>query len=197
MIARLKGEIAEKTPSSMILFTAGVGFDILISGRTFERLPDTGKTVELDIYTHVREDEIRLVGFFNREEKEMFLKLLSVSGISIKIALSALTIYNYPELKRIITARDADMVRRVPGIGKKLAERMIVELKDRFDEEDIMAGAFRGSLLNDDKILEVRQALKSLGYNSGEINKALSRLEPANIRDMKVEEILKSALKEV
>ena len=130
MIAKIKGNITEKTPSSIIISTGGIGFDVLISGRTFEKLPSTGEMVELDIYTHVREDELRLVGFFNKEEKEIFLKLISVSGISIKIALSALTIYNYAELKRIIAIRDADMVRRIPGIGKKLAERMILELKD-------------------------------------------------------------------
>ena len=142
----------------------------LISGRTFEKLPHEGEVVELDIYTHVREDEFRLVGFSNKEEKEIFLKLLSVSGISIKIALSTLTIYNISELKKIIATRDADMVKRVPGIGKKLAERLILELKDKFEEEDMIEGALSGEIFKDDKIFEVRQALKTLGYNGREIN---------------------------
>ena len=74
MISRIKGSITEKTPSSVIVSTGGIGFDVLISGRTFEKLPDTGETAEMDIYTHVREDELRLVGFFNKEEKEIFEK---------------------------------------------------------------------------------------------------------------------------
>lgn len=197
MIAKIKGNIIEKTPSSIIVSTGSVGFDVLISGRTFEKLPGIGETVELDVYTHVREDELRLVGFFSREEKEIFLKLLAVSGISIKIALSALTIYNYSELKRIITVRDADMVRRIPGIGKKLAERMILELKDKFDEEDIMESALTENLLKDDRIFEVRQALKTLGYNAREINRALSKMKIEEIKNRKVEDILKIALKEV
>ena len=197
MIAKIKGNIIERTPSSIIISTGGIGFEVLISGRTFEKLPGKGEIVELDIYTHVREDELRLVGFSNKEEKEIFLKLLSVSGISIKIALSTLTIYNFSELKRIIAARDTDMVKRVPGIGKKLAERLILELKDKFDEEDIIGSTLSGDLLKDDKIFEVRQALKTLGYNGREISKALSKMKPEDIGDRKVEDILKTALKEV
>ena len=197
MIAKLKGNILEKTPSSVIVATAGIGFEVLISGRTFEKLPGKGELVELDIYTHVREDEIRLVGFFNSEDKEIFLKLLAVSGISIKIALSTLTIYDYQELKKIIASRDADMVKRVPGIGKKLAERLILELKDKFDEEELIAGEAAGHTLKGDKIFEVRQALKTLGYNSREISKALAKLRPEDIEDSKIEDILRKALKEV
>jgi len=197
MIAKIKGEILEKSPSSIIVTTGGIGFEVLISGRTYEKLPAVGETAELDIYTHVREDEIRLAGFSNKEEKDIFLKLLSVSGISIKIALSTLTIYDYPELRRMIVARDTEMVKRVPGIGKKLAERLIVELKDKFDEETGMDGTVLGKLPGSDKINEVRQALRTLGYSGREINKALSGLKPEDIKDSKVEDILKKALKEV
>jgi Holliday junction DNA helicase RuvA len=197
MIAKLKGNILEKIPSSVVVETGGVGFEVLISGRTFEKLPGKGEVVELDIYTHVREDEIRLVGFFNSDDKEIFLKLLSVSGISIKIALSTLTIYGYQELKQIIASRDADMVKRVPGIGKKLAERLILELKDKFDEEEMIAVETAGQALKGDKLFEVRQALKTLGYNSREINKALAKLKPEDVEDSKIEDILKKALREV
>ena len=197
MIAKIKGNIIEKTPSAEIVETVGIGFEILISGRTFEKIPEIGLTVELDVYTHVREDDIRLVGFFNKDEKEIFLKMLSVSGISIKIALSALTIYDFVELKRMITSKDVDLIKRIPGIGKKLAERIILELKDKFDEEDIMEGVLLGGTIKDEKIFEVRQALKTLGYNTREINKTLSKLKPEDIEDKKVEEILRTALKEV
>lgn len=197
MIAKIKGNILEKTPSAIIVETGGIGFEVLISGRTFEKIPETGALVELDIYTHVREDDLKLVGFFSKDEKEIFLKLLSVSGISIKIALSAITIYTFTELKRLITIKDVDLIKRIPGIGKKLAERVILELKDKFDEEDMMEGVIAGGGIKDEKLFEVRQALKTLGYNGREIDKALIKIKPEDIEDKKVEEILKTALKEV
>ena len=197
MIAIIKGKVLSKTPSSIIIETGGIGFEVLVSGRTFEKIPGQGQEVELNIHTHVREDDLRLVGFFSTGEKEIFLKLLAVSGISIKIALSALTIYEEIELKRMIMSRDSDLVRRIPGIGKKLAERIILELQDKFKEEEMLEGSLSRGVLEDDKVFEVRQALKTLGYNSKEINRALSKMKPEDIEGKKVEEILKIALKEV
>ena len=197
MIAIIKGKVFSKTPSSIIVETGGIGFEVLISGRTFEKIPGVGQDVELNIHTHVREDDLRLIGFFSIKEKELFLKLLSVSGISIKIALSALTIYGTVELKRMIMSKDSDLVRRIPGIGKKLAERIIMELQDKFKEEEMLEGPLYQGILEDDNIFEVKQALKTLGYNSKEINKAISRVKLEDIKDKKVEEILKRALREV
>jgi len=197
MIAIIKGKVLSKAPSSIIIETGGIGFEVLVSGRTFEKIPDKGREVELNIYTHVREDDLRLVGFFSTGEKEIFLKLLAVSGISIKIALSALTIYEQSELKRMIMSKDSDLVRRIPGIGKKLAERIILELQDKFKEEEMLEGPLSRGISEDDKVFEVKQALKTLGYNSKEINRALSKMKSDDIEGKKVEEILKIALKEV
>ncbi len=166
-------------------------------GGLLRRSQDKGQDVELNIHTHVREDDLRLIGFFSTEEKEIFLKLLAVSGISIKIALSALTIYEQSELKRMIMSKDSDLVKRIPGIGKKLAERIILELQDKFKDEEMLEGPLSGGVLGDDKVFEVRQALKTLGYNSKEINRALLKIKPDDIEGKKVEEILKIALKEV
>ena len=197
MIAIIKGKVLSKTPSSIIVETGGIGFEVLVSGRTFEKIPGKGQDVELNIHTHVREDDLRLIGFFSTGEKEIFLKLLAVSGISIKIALSALTIYEQSELKRIIMSKDSDLVKRIPGIGKKLAERIILELQDKFKDEEMLEGPLSGGVLKDDKVFEVRQALKTLGYNSKEINRAFLKIKPDDIEGKKVEEILKIALKEV
>jgi Holliday junction DNA helicase RuvA len=197
MIAIIKGKVLSRAPSSVIIETGGIGFEVLVSGRTFEKIPGKGQEVELNIHTHVREDDLRLVGFFSIEEKEIFLKLLSVSGISIKIALSALTIYEQVELKRMIMSKDSDLVRRIPGIGKKLAERIILELQDKFKDEEILEGPLSRGALEDDKVFEVKQALKTLGYNSKEINRALLKMKKDDIEGKKVEEILKIALKEV
>lgn len=197
MIAIIKGKVLSKSPSSIIIETGGIGFEVLVSGRTFEKIPGEGQEVQLNIHTHVREDDLRLVGFFSTGEKELFLKLLAVSGISIKIALSALTIYEQAELKRMIMSKDADLVRKIPGIGKKLAERIILELQDKFKEEEMLEGPLSRGALEDDRVFEVRQALKTLGYNSKEINRALLKMKPEDIEGKKVEEILKIALKEV
>lgn len=197
MIAIIKGKILSKAPSSIIIETGGIGFEVLVSGRTFEKIPGEGQEVQLNIHTHVREDDLRLVGFFSTGEKEIFLKLLSVSGISIKIALSALTIYEQVELKRMIMSKDSDLVRRIPGIGKKLAERIILELQDKFKDEEMLEGPLSRVALEDDRVFEVRQALKTLGYNSKEITRALLKIKPEDIEGKKVEEILKIALKEV
>lgn len=196
MIAKIFGKIIKKSPSSIIVQAGGIGFEVLISSRTFEKIPEKGSEVELDIYTHVREDELKLVGFLDTDDKDFFLKLLGVSGISIKIALSSLSIYSGQELKRIIANREVDLLRRIPGIGLKLAERMILELKDKLEEYKVGGAALAG-LEENEKINEVRQALKTLGYDSREISKAISKLSIDVIEKEKIEHILKIALKKI
>jgi len=196
MIARLTGKLIEKLPTRVIIDISGVGFEVLISSRTYEKLPAIGNVTSLNIYTHIREDEIRLIGFNSEEEKDLFLKLISVSGISVKIALSSFSIYSVDELTRVILNKDVDFIRRIPGVGKKLAERMIVELKDKLEESEFdnlkTAGIFEN-----EKISEVRQALKALGYNVREIDKVIEKINVEDLKNMRTEEILKLALKEV
>jgi holliday junction DNA helicase RuvA len=196
MIAKLTGNILEKQPGAIILQTGGVGFEVLISSRTMEKLPQVGEIVTLDIHTHVREEEIRLIGFLNANEKELFLKLFNVSGISVKIALSSLSIYSVEELKRIIAIKDVDLIKRIPGVGKKLAERMILELKDSLEESELEA-AYIGTFGENKIISEVKQALKTLGYSMPEINNALNKLNKNILLEKRTEEILKIILKEM
>jgi Holliday junction DNA helicase RuvA len=196
MIARICGKLIEKLPTKVIIDIIGVGFEVLISSRTYEKLPAIGNVTTLNIYTHLREDEIRLIGFDSEEEKDLFLKLISVSGISVKIALSSFSIYSVDELKRIILSKDVDLIRRIPGVGKKLAERMIVELKDKLEESDFDNLRTAGTFENE-KISEVRQALKTLGYNTREIDKVIEKMNIEDLKNMRTEEILKLALKEV
>jgi Holliday junction DNA helicase RuvA len=196
MIAKISGKIIKKSPSSIIVQTGGIGFEVLISSRTFGKIPEENSEIELEVYTHVREDELRLVGFLDVDEKDFFLKMLGVSGISIKIALSALSIYSSSELKRIITNKEVDLIRRIPGIGRKLAERMILELRDKIKEEKI-EGVTLAGIEENEKLYEVKQALKTLGYSSREINKAVLKLSAEAIEKERVEEILKLTLKEI
>lgn len=196
MIARLNGKLIEKLPARVIIDISGVGFEVLISSRTYEKLPAIGNVTSLNIYTHIREDEIRLIGFDREEEKDLFLKLISVSGISVKIALSSFSIYSVDELTRIILSKNVDLIRRIPGVGKKLAERMIVELKDKLEESEFDNLKTAGTFENE-KISEVRQALKALGYNVREIDKVIEKINIEDLKNMRTEEILKLALKEV
>jgi holliday junction DNA helicase RuvA len=196
MIARLTGNLIEKQPGAIILQTGGVGFEVLISSRTLEKLPEVGEVVTLNIHTHVREEEIRLIGFLNLDEKELFLKLFNVSGISVKIALSSLSIYSAEELKRIIVVKDVDLIKRIPGVGRKLAERMILELKDTLEENELEA-AHIGSFGENEKIHEVKLALKTLGYSIPEVNTVLKKIDKSILLEKRTEEILKIALKEM
>jgi len=196
MISRLSGKLIEKFPTSIIIETCGIGFEVLISSRTYENLPKTGSDVSLNIFTHLREDEIRLIGFFNNDEKDLFLKLISVSGISVKIALSSLSIYSVEELKKIIVQREVELIRRIPGIGKKLAERTIVELKDKLEEYEV-SGVYDSVYQENERILEIKQALRTLGYSNQEINEVLKKIKIEDILDKKVEEILKIILRQI
>lgn len=193
MIAKLWGTIIEKQPDYLILRSGGIGFQVLISARTFDRLPQTGQEVELDIYTHVREEALNLIGFNGVAEKLIFLKLLDVSGVSIKIALNAFSLYDHDQIKNIIIRKEVDLLKRVSGIGKKLAERIVLELSEQLGGQDEISPG----LAEDSRIAEVRQALRSLGYSSREIEKALRNIDAEKIHNRKTEDILKIALKEV
>ncbi len=133
MIAHLRGTILEKHPNQVIVDTAGVGYDVLIPVSTFSALPDAGAEVRLRIYTHVREDALSLYGFLTAEEKSIFEKLISVSGIGPTAAIKVLSGLNTADLVTAIRNGQVDQLVRIPGVGKKTAERMVLELKDKLE----------------------------------------------------------------
>jgi Holliday junction DNA helicase RuvA len=138
MIAHLRGILLEKHPHQAIVDCQGVGYDVAIPVSTYTRLPDAGAEVRLRIYTSVREDAIQLFGFFSAEEKQLFEKLITVSGIGAKLALTALSGLPTADLAAAIRGGEVTMLTRIPGVGKKTAERMVLELRDKVDA---MAGA--------------------------------------------------------
>ncbi len=131
MIAHLRGTILEKHPNQVILEAAGVGYDIQIPVSTYTTLGETGNTISLRIHTHVREDALQLFGFATTEEKLVFERLISVSGIGPKLAVTVLSGLATSELIGAIRTGDVPKLVRIPGVGKKTAERMILELKDK------------------------------------------------------------------
>ena len=142
MIASLRGKMLEKHPNQVIVDTGGVGYDVTIPVSTFSSLGETGSEVRLRIHTHVREDAIQLFGFLTAEEKTVFERLISVSGIGPKLAITVLSGLATPDLVAAIREGAVDRLVRIPGVGKKTAERMVLELKEKLD---MLPGAARAT----------------------------------------------------
>jgi Holliday junction DNA helicase RuvA len=196
MISFIRGKIINKTLSQVVIETFGIGFEILISSKTYEKLPKVNEEACIETYMHVRDDLIVLIGFLDSNEKELFLKLISVSGVSIKIALSILSIYNTDELIRIIKSQEAELLKKVPGVGDKLANRIILELKGKL-KGDYYITKGTEKIMSNSKIMDVKEALKTLGYSNSEVQLAFSKLELKSIEEQSVEDLLKAALKEI
>ncbi|HSS99982.1 MAG TPA: Holliday junction branch migration protein RuvA [Terriglobales bacterium] len=171
MIAHLRGKLLAKHPNQAIVETAGVGYDIAISVPTFSDLPAQGSEVALHIHTHVREDQIALYGFMRPAEKTLFEKLLTVSGIGPKLAITILSGMAADEMTGAIRGNDIAKLTRIPGIGKKTAERMVLELRDKLpkSEAEITTPATISPIEED-----VLSALMNLGYQRPVAEKALA-----------------------
>ena len=141
MIALLRGKLLEKHPNQVIVDAGGVGYDVLIPVSTFSALPQAGAEVTLRIHTHVREDALALFGFFTTEEKSIFEKLISVSGIGPKLAITVLSGLATADLVSAIRNGQVEQLVRIPGVGKKTAERMVLELKDKIEAVGTFAAA--------------------------------------------------------
>ncbi len=144
MIAHLRGTLIAKHPNQAVVEAAGVGYDVAISIPTFSDLPDAGSEVALHIHTHVREDAIALFGFRRIEEKRLFEKLLAVSGIGPRLAITILSGMPVAEMIGALRGGDVARLTRIPGIGKKTAERMVLELRDKVGEFGAAAPARTG-----------------------------------------------------
>ena len=171
MIAHLRGRLIAKHPNQAVVETAGVGYDIVISVPTFSDLPALGAEVALHIHTHVREDTIALYGFLRPAEKQLFEKLISVSGIGPKLAITILSGMPTDEMVRAIRGNDLGRLTRVPGIGKKTAERLVLELRDRL--EDFGAAPTIAAVRPVEE--DVLSALTNLGYQRAAAERALAQ----------------------
>jgi Holliday junction DNA helicase RuvA len=172
MIAHLRGKLLAKHPNQAIVETAGVGYEINISVPTFSALPGAGSDVALHIHTHVREDLIALYGFVAPAEKRLFEKLITVSGIGPKLAMTILSGMAADEMARAIRGNDVARLTRIPGIGKKTAERMVLELRDKLPE--IAASSEQAIPVMNAVEEDVLSALVNLGYQRPVAEKALA-----------------------
>jgi Holliday junction DNA helicase RuvA len=171
MIAHLRGKLLAKHPNQVIVETTGVGYDVTISVPTFSELPSLGAEVALHIHTHVREDALALYGFLRAAEKVLFEKLITVSGIGPKLAITILSGMPADDMVGAIRGNDVARLTRIPGIGKKTAERMVLELRDKLPETapTTVTAAAPISATEED----VLSALVNLGYQRGAAEKAL------------------------
>jgi holliday junction DNA helicase RuvA len=171
MIAHIRGKLIAKHPNQAIVEAAGVGYDLNISVSTFSELPALGAEVAMFVHTHVREDALTLFGFLRAPEKQLFEKLISVSGIGPRLAITILSGMQADAAVAAIKGNNVAALTRVPGIGKKTAERMVLELRDKLEAFGVPAVSVSSPVEDD-----VLSALVNLGYNRGLAEKALARL---------------------
>ena len=194
MIAFLRGEVFEKHPNRLIVDVAGVGYDVQVPLSTFYTAGEPGTAIALRIHTHVREDQLSLYGFATALELTMFDRLIAVSGIGPKLALSVLSGIDSRDLVGAIQRNDLARLTAIPGVGKKTAERMCVELRDRLPKAMVAGDAppSPGDALRDDLV----SALTNLGYHRQAIDKSLDKLVSAT-GDQRFEDVLRVALKDL
>lgn len=205
MIAHLSGTLLSKQATSVILDVGGVGYEITIPVSTFYELEDPGATVQLRIYTHVREDALQLYGFKTARERELFTRLISVSGIGPKLGITLLSGMNADEIIASIRTNNLARLTLVPGIGRKTAERLVIELRDKvaslssaeLEEELGARSATGGPLTTEDAMRsDVLSALLNLGYQRSAADKAVTAAIDEG-GEISVEVILRRSLRKL
>ena len=195
MIAFLHGTLAEKTPSTVVLDVRGVGYELFISLSTYDRLPATGSECRLLTYYHVRQDTQVLFGFAQTEEKQMFERLINVNGVGPKLALSVLSGLTVAELVAAIAESNVKRISSVHGVGKKTAERIVVELRDKVDPLEALAGRTAGGGDPRNAMLrDVILALGQLGFPQDQARKMVQAALDADPAITDTEALLRKAL---
>ena len=191
MIAYLEGKLAEKKPTSLIVDVKGVGYLVNIPFSSFEKLPEIGSAVKLFTHTHVREDAFQLFGFATPPEKELFELLILVNGIGPKSALGILSAISIADFQTSILEENIDVLTKISGVGKKTAQRLIVELKEKISKSFIVPE--KEKIVLDQKPEEAILAMVSLGYNKYEARKIVEQIWEKD-KKASLEELLRRAL---
>ena len=195
MIVYLNGILAEKNPASVTVECGGVGYEALIPLSTFDRLPATGSAVKLFVYHAVREDDEILFGFATPQEREMFTKVTAVSGVGPKTALAVLSGFSTGDLQLAIAQGDAKRIATVKGVGKKTAERIVVELKDKVNPIEALANSSVASTGKQSAVLrDAMLALAALGFSDDKARKMVSDVLEADPQVLDTETVIKRAL---
>lgn len=194
MYAYIKGTLEEKAKDSIVIETAGIGYKIYISEKTMMTLGELGEKIKIYTHYHVREDNISLYGFTSNEELKMFELLLQVSGIGAKTAIVALSHISASQFALAVISNDISKLTKIPGIGNKSAQRIVLELKDKLKTEDGISTSQEPeeTVVDAEVADEAMQALQILGYNKNDITKTFKKMKIANLS---TEDIIKEALK--
>lgn len=193
MIGLLRGRVHSKQPPQLLLEVAGVGYEVEAPMSTFYELPEVGAEVELLTHLVVREDAHTLYGFATAAERELFRALIKVSGVGAKMAVGVLSGISVDGFLRCVQDRDVAALTRVPGIGKKTAERLLVEMRDRVESGQVGAASVVGGG-PDDPVSEARDALLALGYKAAEVARLLKGIETDGRSS---EDIIREALRSI
>ncbi|HFE63670.1 Holliday junction branch migration protein RuvA [candidate division KSB1 bacterium 4484_188] len=200
MIEEINGRIIQKSPAFCVVECGGIGIGVFISVNTFQKLPDTGDSVHLLTHLHVREDLLQLYGFSGEDERKMFRLLINVGGIGPRLAMTILSGITVAELIQAIAGEDHQVLVRVPGVGKKTAQRMVLELKEKIEIPEEMK-EFAGRAVIDPqlkgKMDEAILALTTLGYRQAEAKIAIEKILRKSPEDLPVDELIKLALRNV
>lgn len=205
MFAYIKGNLAVKTKGYIVIETGGIGYKIFMSESAIEKAGNIGEQIQVHTYLRVREDDISLFGFLSNEELRMFELLLGVSGIGAKGALTILSNITPSQFALAVIANNVDILKKLPGIGPKTAQRVILELKDKLKKEQQSSeenigtdkvtpeekNALKQAIQEDEKVSEAVSALQVLGYSKREIVQALEKVD---IMDLSVEDIIRKGL---
>lgn len=199
MIASIEGSIEAKDGNRLIIGIAGVGFEVFVPTRSLAGIGGVGETVHLRTYLHVREDALTVYGFVDEDEKRLFQALLGVSGVGPKVALAILSVVEAGELARFIYEGQSEALTSFPGIGKKTAERIVLELRDRIDFDRYLARKrVTTGVMDREMMEEAIAALASLGLSRVAAEKALVAITRENLGDAyNVEDVVREALKKV
>lgn len=204
MLAYVKGELAQKQIGYVVIDVGGLGYKIFMSEPSIDEIGNIGDTVKVHTYYRVSEDDISLFGFNTQEELRMFELLISVSGIGAKTALAMLACIEPSQFAIAVISNDIDTLKKIPGVGPKSAQRIVLELKDKMKKEQQIAELTNASLeqkskvkkiiVADSKVQEATDALQVLGYTKKDVEKALEQIDTA---ELTVEDIIKRALREL
>lgn len=198
VIGRLRGTLAEKQPPHVIVDVNGLGYELEVPMTTLYRLPSVGESLILHTHLVVREDAHLLYGFFEKRERELFRELIRLNGVGPKLALALMSGLEVDELVRCVQAQDTSVLVRIPGVGKKTAERLLVELKDRFKAWETVPGMAtlvvepRGGGTVSSAETDAVSALISLGYKPQEASRAVSAIKEEGLSS---EDLIRRALK--
>lgn len=192
MIGSLRGKLTSREPAAIRIECGGVGYEVATPMSTFLELPSIGAEVFLYVHMQVREDAQTLYGFATEDEKRLFRTVLKISGVGAKMGLAILSAMSVRHFERCVQTDDAAMLVKIPGVGKKTAERLIIEMRDKIDKQPLQAVANRADAAAGDPRNLAVDALVSLGYKLPEVKRLLAQID---VKEKSAEDIIRLALR--